>query len=381
MEYREFTQLVERSPDEAHSAANKIIETVEAQPKKIIFGMDESIAMVTNAMFTPVGYTSAEGVKTLGQAHILLEGVPGIGKTDIEKLLGLAVRAKFSRIDGHADLLPRHIIGGEIYSTVLGKFFLEKGPIFGNIVLFDEVNRATPVAHAPFLGAMEERQVVLQRTDLGSGQMPSEIYPLCPIGDTKKLFFWVQASLNPIDKGGEGTFPLSAAQLDRFAFSIPMHYPNRDEEKRIRDTNVYGQKIDKVIDLETVLAISQFVFERMTISPDADEYLQRLIENTRPKKTSPNGSRESASAELCEFVDMNIERGISPRTNFIFTAGARMRAFRRSVTTVTVEDVKAVASMVMRHRLVLTREAKAEGFDFIDDVIKMVLDGTEVYQL
>lgn len=385
MDVREFTETLQKDPNGAHEVAARIMEQVEAQPKKMIFGQDGVITQLTNAMFTPVAYTAPDGSKVLGQAHVIIEGPPGVGKTDIAKGLSQAVEGKFSRVDGHPELLPRDLIGGEIYNPVLGRHFLVKGPLFAHTVLMDEINRTPPQTQAPLLGAMEERQITLNRTDMTGGAVYSEPYPLYPISDrpedARKLAFWLTATMNPLEKGGSGVYPLGEAQLDRFAISVSMGYPPREEEKKIRDTNVLSRKIDRVTDLGTLLAIRDLIFQRMKLAEDANEYIQRLIENSRPKRTDPSGTRDGASKELFDFIQTYVQYGISPRTDYVFHAVARTHAFRRGSDIIAIEDVKAVAPMVMHHRLVLTREATAESSDFVDRVVEKILAGTAPYSL
>ncbi|MDP2598902.1 MAG: MoxR family ATPase [Candidatus Liptonbacteria bacterium] len=353
------------------------IELIKAQPKKWLFGMDHAIDVAMLGLFTRVPFT-AQGRKELGQAHMLWLDVPGVGKTDLVRALSFAIDASSQFIGGNPEMMPREIVGSEIYVQALGKFFLRKGPIFSNIILFDELNRTHPKAQAMFLQAMEERIAILEETDVVKGDFRKIEFPLFPIKGGPKRFFWVLATANPIEN--LGVYKVPEAQLDRFTFSYSIGHPPREEEKKIRTDNVLSdvggkrKEIEKVVDLCEVLEICDLIRETV---PDPkrgpDEYIMRIIENSRPGRES----RESATDELKEYIDTYVLEGVSPRSNFHFAEGCRTQAFMSSRSYISLEDVKFIAPLVMAHRIILSPKALS-GHITAKDVVKKILENTEV---
>ncbi|HUZ93154.1 MAG TPA: MoxR family ATPase [Candidatus Paceibacterota bacterium] len=364
--------------------AREKIKLVAAQPRKWLFGIDRAIDELVEAMFTLIPYT-AHGRKELGQAHVLLRDVPGVGKTDLIRSLSFAVGATSSLVSGHPELMPRDIMGGEIYIGHTGKFFLRKGPIFSHMFLFDEINRAHAKTQAPTLQAMEERIAILEETDVDMKGYRKVEFPLLPVGDApdeRRLFFWFLATANPVEQ--EGTYELPEAQLDRFTYSLRIGYPARDCEMRIRAGNVVGGSdgvrptIENVISLPEALDVSELIFKEIESSGGqakrANEYIQRLVENSRPE----SAARASAKKSLRDCVDLNVRMkgGLSPRANFHFEAAARTNAFLHgNGRFVTVDDVKSVAVRIMNHRIQLTGSAKGRGITG-EDVAREIIEGT-----
>ena len=271
-------------------------------------------------------------VGLLADGHLLLEGLPGLAKTTAVKALASALDVQFSRIQFTPDLLPADLVGTQIYNPRDGSFSTRKGPVFANIVLADEINRAPAKVQSALLEAMQERQVTL--------------------GDTTHLLpspFLVLATQNPIEQ--EGTYPLPEAQVDRFLMKIRVDYPSRDEEREVMRRSVEQPKTVKpVLDVET-LGSARALVSSLTMEPVVGEYILDLVRATR--NASAHG------AELGRFIEF----GASPRASLSLALAARATAFIQGRGFVTPDDVKAVARDVLRHRVLLTYEAEAEEMD------------------
>jgi len=283
-------------------------------------------------------------VALLTGGHILLEGLPGLAKTLMVRTLAEAIHTSFRRIQFTPDLLPTDIIGTPVFDQAAGDFKVQKGPIFANIILADEINRAPPKVQAALLEAMEERQVTIA-------------------GDTFRLEdpFMVLATQNPVEL--HGTYPLAEAQLDRFAMKLEIGYPDRAEEKEI----VHRVAKGTTIPVDTVITVEQIAAAREAVSEVRleDEILDYIVELTF-------ATREPAEYGLSDF-DSLIEYGASPRATIFLTRTARARAFLLGRDYVLPDDVKAMAPKVMRHRLRTTYEADARGIDS-DQIITRVLE-------
>lgn len=370
--------------------ARKIIGQVQNEAGKWLIGIDQAIGKAVMALFTLVPYT-AFGEKKFGQAHILLLDVPGVGKTDLARSLSFAIGASCGFIDGHPELLKSEIVGTEVWNAGLGKFFLRKGPIFNHIIIYDEINRTPPKGQTAFLQSMEERMVILEETDSEKGELTNRRFSLYPINPdlddpNQDLFFWVMATANPIEQ--EGTYTLPEAQLDRFTFAFRVGFPPRDAEKRIRAQNVcftesnIRKKIVQIVDLKVVLEISHMIRESVRTTDLANEYIMRLIENSRPFSES----RKFATGQLKQFIDdyiVSVDKesgeggGLSPRTNFHFEAGSRTHAFLQGRDAISIEDVKAVAHLIMDHRIISNAQAIGSGVSK-KQIVKKILNGTKV---
>jgi MoxR-like ATPase len=281
--------------------------------------------------------------------HVLLEGVPGLAKTLTVRTLCDAISAKFARVQFTPDLLPADLIGTVVYNQPKGEFTSKLGPIFANLVLADEINRAPAKVQSALLEAMQERQVTIgDRT-----------HPL-------PQPFIVMATQNPIEQ--EGTYPLPEAQVDRFMIMVKVGYPTREEERKIMDRMTQP---DQALGVEPVVTPAQLldarnIVRQVYVDDKVKEYIVDVIFATRePQK---HGMKDLASL---------IEYGASPRASIALNLAARAHAFLRHRGYVTPEDVKAVGPDVLRHRLVLTYEADAEEVT-TEQVVKRVFEVVEV---
>jgi MoxR-like ATPase len=286
------------------------------------------------------------GILTGG--HILLEGVPGLAKTLAVRTLAEVIRTTFQRIQFTPDLLPADIIGTMVFDQRTGEFRPKRGPLFTNILLADEINRAPAKVQAALLEAMQEKQVTIG----------SETHAL----DEP---FLVLATQNPIEQ--EGTYPLPEAQLDRFMLKVFVGYPNRDDEKEILWRMAGGQDIpvSRVADPEEILAIRRTIAE-LYMDQKIVDYIVDVVRATR----------EPQSIGLHEVRPL-IAYGASPRASIYLAQAARAHAFLRGRAYVVPEDVKAMAPDVLRHRVLLTFEAEAEDITS-DGVIHKILEAVDV---
>jgi MoxR-like ATPase len=280
--------------------------------------------------------------------HVLLEGVPGLAKTLTVHTICDAISAQFSRIQFTPDLLPADVVGTTIYSQQKGEFSSKLGPIFANLVLADEINRAPAKVQSALLEAMQERQVTLGDTT----------YPL-------PSPFIVMATQNPIEQ--EGTYPLPEAQMDRFMLMIKVGYPSRDEELKIMDrmTSKVRAKAQPVATPERLLA-ARGVVQDIYIDERVKNYIVDVVLSTRHPE-------EQGMKDLGPLIEF----GASPRASIALNLAARAHAFLRHRGYVTPEDVKAVGPDVLRHRIVLSYEAEAEEVT-AEDVVRRVFEVVEV---
>lgn len=287
------------------------------------------------------------GILTGG--HILLEGLPGLAKTLTIRSLAQAIDTGFSRIQFTPDMLPADVIGTEIFNPKEATYVVRKGPIFSNLVLADEINRAPAKVQAALLEAMQERQ----------GTIGGETFYL-------EEPFLVLATQNPIEQ--EGTYPLPEAQVDRFMLKVVVDYPSKDEERKIVDRMASGQPIPEVRRVtgpQEILA-ARSVVEKIWIDEKVRDYLVDVARATR--QPAEYGVRD---------LDGMIETGASPRASINLMKAAKAHAFLQSRSYVTPHDVKSVALEVLRHRVILTYEAEAEGKSN-DDVVRKILDNVPV---
>jgi MoxR-like ATPase len=280
--------------------------------------------------------------------HVLLEGVPGLAKTLTVRTLCDAIHAKFARIQFTPDLLPADLVGTVVYNQPKGEFTSKLGPIFANLVLADEINRAPAKVQSALLEAMQERQVTIG----------DKTYPLPEP-------FIVMATQNPIEQ--EGTYPLPEAQIDRFMLMVNVTYPTREDERKIMDrmTQPEPLKVEGVVTPAELLD-ARNVVKQVYVDEKVKEYIVDVVFATRePQK---HGLKDLAP--LVEF-------GASPRASIALNLAARAHAFLRHRGYVTPEDVKAVGPDVLRHRLVLTYEADAEEVTS-EQIVKKVFEVVEV---
>jgi MoxR-like ATPase len=286
-------------------------------------------------------------ISLIADGHVLLEGVPGIAKTLLIKTLSQAIDASFSRVQFTPDLLPADITGTKIFNQQTCGFSTVKGPIFNQFVLADEINRAPPKVQSALLEAMQERQVTIQ----------GETFPL-------PLPFFVLATENPIEH--EGTYPLPEAQMDRFMFKILMGYPTKEEEITILDRFTEGTVITPkpVISAESILSLQQFL-PRIYADVEIKRYVTDLTDATR----NPG----SYSLPLSDYIAY----GASPRATIFLVLGAKAHAMLQGRGYVVPEDVKAIAAEVLRHRIILTYQAEADGIT-TDSIITQILQTVPV---
>ena len=313
---------------------SEFIERITAQINKVIVGQKYMIERLI--------------VGLLCNGHILLEGVPGLAKTLSVKCLSDTIQTKFQRIQFTPDLLPADLIGTMIYHGKTGEFTVKRGPVFANLILADEINRAPAKVQSALLEAMQERQVT--------------------IGDsTFKLDepFLVLATQNPIEQ--EGTYPLPEAQVDRFMLKIIVTYPNKTEEKEIINRMTSGENIsiEKVITPQDIVKAREVV-NQVYIDEKIKDYILDIVFATR----------KPAEYNLEEIQPL-IEYGASPRASIYLTMAAKAHAFIRRRGHVTPDDIKSICPDVLRHRIILTYEAEAEE-KTSDEVVKQILDNIEV---
>jgi MoxR-like ATPase len=287
-------------------------------------------------------------IALLADGHILLEGVPGLAKTLLVKTTAQAISADFSRIQFTPDLLPADLVGTQIYNPKSGEFSIHQGPLFANIVLADEINRAPAKVQSALLEAMQERQIT--------------------IGDTTYKMddlFLVLATQNPIEQ--EGTYPLPEAQVDRFMLKVNVDYPTRAEERIIIDrmTNAIAPKVSPVVSPQDILRARQTI-KQIYVDDKIKEYVLDLVLATR----NPGSNGLSDLNNLIDF-------GASPRASISLIQAARAHAFLKGRGFVTPDDIKQISPDVLRHRVITTYEAEAENITS-DHIVKRILDYTQV---
>jgi len=285
----------------------------------------------------------------LANGHVLLEGVPGLAKTLAVKTLSDCIQGDFKRIQFTPDLLPADVVGTLIYSPNQGEFTTKKGPIFTNLLLADEINRAPAKVQSALLEGMQERQVTIG----------DETFPL-------PSPFLVLATENPIDQ--EGTYPLPEAQMDRFMLKLVVDYPDRSEELKILDANAnvsVQRKVNPVVDAETIFRSRKLV-DQIYLDEKLKGYLVDLVLATR--KPSDHGLSE---------IEPFIRFGASPRATISLALAAKAIAFTQGRSFVTPQDLKDIAPDVLRHRVIVSYEAEAENVTS-DEIIQKILDTVAV---
>ncbi len=283
----------------------------------------------------------------LTRGHILLEGVPGLAKTLAVKTLSAAIDTRFQRIQFTPDLLPADLIGTMIFNPKDGTFSPRKGPIFSNILLADEINRAPAKVQSALLEAMQERQITIGDTT----------YPL-------QEPFLVMATQNPIEQ--EGTYPLPEAQIDRFMLKLKIDYPDRKEERQILDLMARDEPIavEKVVRPADILRVREVVKE-VYMDERIKDYIVQLVYATRRP--------QDFKLDLKDLIQF----GASPRATIFLAQASRAHAFIKGRGYVTPEDIKAIGLDVLRHRIILTYEAEAEEVT-TESVISRIFDAVQV---
>ena len=286
-------------------------------------------------------------VGILANGHVLIEGVPGLAKTTAVKTLAQALDCRFSRIQFTPDLLPADLLGTLVYNPRDGQFSTKKGPIFGNIILADEVNRAPAKVQSALLEAMQERQVTIG----------DHTFPL----DEP---FMVLATQNPIEQ--EGTYPLPEAQVDRFMLKLRVSYPTRQEEREIMDRVdvLHETEVRRVVSKAEILQARETV-NQIYVDDKAKNYIVDIVQATRHP--------EAFGLDLKHLI----EYGASPRATIYLQQAARALAFLQGEGNVFPNDVKQVAPDLLRHRVIVTYEAEAEGLSS-EDIIRRILETVPV---
>ncbi|TET69906.1 MAG: MoxR family ATPase [Candidatus Zixiibacteriota bacterium] len=286
-------------------------------------------------------------VGLLADGHILIEGVPGLAKTLSVKTLSDAIQTKFQRIQFTPDLLPADLIGTLIYNPRDGGFTTKKGPIFANIILADEINRAPAKVQSALLEAMQERQVTIGENTFKLDQP-----------------FLVLATQNPIEQ--EGTYPLPEAQIDRFMLKLSVTYPDKEEEMEIQNRMTIGEtyEANRVISPEDILKARKVVHE-VYIDQKVKEYIVNIVMATR--------NPDEYGLQLKDLIAY----GASPRATIYLNLAGKAHAFLRGRGYVTPEDIKSIGMDVLRHRIIVTYEAEAEEVTS-EHIVKQVFDHIEV---
>ncbi|MBI3829600.1 MAG: MoxR family ATPase [Planctomycetes bacterium] len=310
------------------------IEQVKLEVRKVLVGQDELLARLMVALLTG--------------GHVLLEGVPGLAKTTAIKALAGAVHAKFQRIQFTPDLLPADLLGTLIYNPRDGNFTTKKGPIYANLILADEINRAPSKVQSALLEAMQEHQVTIGEQTF-------------PLEDP----FLVLATQNPIEQ--EGTYPLPEAQVDRFMLKVVVGYPKKPEERKVMDLALSEtlRPVKAVVTPEQIKQMQALV-RRIYMDDKVKDYVLELVSATRHPE----------QYKLNELKNL-IEYGASPRASIYLCMAAQANAFLNARGFVTPQDVKDIAYDVLRHRVILSYEAEAEE-KTPEMVVKKILDSVPV---
>ncbi|MBI5500892.1 MAG: MoxR family ATPase [Deltaproteobacteria bacterium] len=324
------------------------VRAIQDKVQKETAAIDRAIYEVAKVIVGQKAMIERILVSLLTGGHVLLEGVPGLAKTLAIRTVTQSISAKFQRIQFTPDLLPADLIGTVVYNQQQGTFTPKKGPIFTNLLLADEINRAPAKVQSALLEAMQERQVTIGDTT----------YPLAEP-------FLVMATQNPIEH--EGTYPLPEAQVDRFMLKVLVEYPARDEELSILERMATGKPPtpEPALTPEDILRIREVVDE-VYIDERIKGYIVDIVLATRDPKAH----------KLADLVDF-IEYGASPRASIALAKASKAHAFLRHRGYVTPEDIKAIGPDVLRHRVILTYEAEAEEMT-AERIVQRVLETVPV---
>ena len=335
MRQEELQELQSRISD-----ASSFIRPLRTEIGRIVAGQEQLVDRVLLSL--------------IANGHLLLEGVPGLAKTLLVKTVAQAMDGAFSRIQFTPDLLPSDVVGTTIYNQNDHTFSVKKGPVFANLVLADEINRAPSKVQSALLECMQERQATISGETIS---MPSP--------------FLVLATQNPIEQ--EGTYPLPEAQVDRFMFKLKVDYPTREAERSVIDrmahpeTNLSAMAVAKLSDIENARGWVDKVYMDEKIL----EYILDIVIATRPKRHAELSGRQNG-VKLGDLAEL-IQFGASPRAGIALALAAKGAAFLEGRAYVIPQEVKALAPDVLRHRLILSYEAEAEGLD-ADSIIERILN-------
>ncbi|UCD56608.1 MAG: MoxR family ATPase [Candidatus Hydrogenedentota bacterium] len=313
---------------------SKLVRTLMSEIAKVIVGQKYMVERLL--------------VGLLSNGHILLEGVPGLAKTTAVRILSECISTKFQRIQFTPDLLPADLVGTQVYNPKDGQFTIKKGPIFANMILADEINRAPAKVQSALLEAMQERQVTIGEKTFRLDEP-----------------FLVLATQNPIEQ--EGTYPLPEAQVDRFMLKLKISYPNKQEEREIMDRVVVGADFH----LKSVVTPKDILDARSAVnSVYIDDKIKDYIVNV------VFATREPASFGMPELESL-LEYGASPRASIYLSQTAKAYAFMQGRGYVTPQDVKSIGMDVLRHRVIVSYEAEAEDMSS-EDIIHKIFEHVEV---
>lgn len=307
------------------------IQLLRDQIASVIVGQEQAVDLVLTAI--------------LANGHVLIEGVPGVAKTLLARLIAQLIEAKFSRIQFTPDLMPSDVLGTTVFNMKTSEFDFHQGPIFADVVLVDEINRAPAKTQAALFEVMEERQVSVDGTTHRMGEL-----------------YTILATQNPVEQ--EGTYKLPEAQLDRFLMKITMGYPSLEEEVAILERHHTNAKLIRLEDItpaitcEELLSLRTFM-SQVFVEPSLLKYIALIVEQTRTSKA--------------------VYLGASPRASVAMMQSAKAYALLQGRDFVTPEDIKFVAPYVLQHRLILTAEAEMEGYSPIK-VTQRLIDKVEVPQ-
>lgn len=323
-----------REVDEQVKAESAFVDSVLTEASRVIVGQRYMLERLLMGLLTG--------------GHVLLEGVPGLAKTLTVKTIADTLDSSFRRIQFTPDLLPADLVGTTIYNQATASFSVRQGPIFANVILADEVNRAPAKVQSALLEAMQEKQVTIGDTTF---RLPDP--------------FIVMATQNPVEQ--EGTYPLPEAQIDRFMLMVKVGYPSREEERAIMDRMGEGPApaASRVVAADQILRAREVV-DRIYVDPRVKDYVVNLVFATREPERA--GLRELAGY---------IAHGASPRASIYLLRAAKAHAFLRHRGFVTPDDVKAVGFDVLRHRVIPTYEAEAEELTS-EKMVQKIFDKVEV---
>lgn len=311
------------------TALNQAVMSIRNEIRKIIVGQDEMIRLIITAL--------------LADGHVLIEGVPGVAKTMTAKLVARSVDAGFSRVQFTPDLMPSDVLGTPVFNPKEAQFEFKKGPVFSNIVLVDEINRAPAKTQSALLEIMEERQATVD----------GKTYPMASP-------FMVLATQNPVEQ--EGTYRLPEAQLDRFLFKVMVPYPSEAEELTIltqfhqMGNTAVTEMVKPVLSAQQIVALRQQI-RTLLIEEKLLQFIARLVHQTRNNKS--------------------VYLGASPRASLAIMNASKATAALQGRDFVTPEDILAIAPAVLRHRIILSPDKEMEGITE-DDVIRQIIQGMDV---
>jgi MoxR-like ATPase len=344
--FHNFFMLMDARETTTREQIFEAIEEVAREVNNVIVGQEWLVQRLLIGLFSEIPYSfKRDEEEKAGYGHVLLEGVPGLAKTLTVMTLANTIGAKFQRIQFTPDLLPADIIGTRIFDTALGSFRTEKGPIFANLILADEINRATQKTQSALLEAMQERQVTIGETTF-------------PLDEP----FWVLATQNPVEQ--EGVYALPEAQVDRFSLKVKVDYPTHADEAAMLARNLSQLTVKPIMEHTDVIRLRRRIGVETFVSDSIREYVVRIVRATR------NGLATSLPV-----VSEMILHGASPRAAQHLLALARTTAFFAGRDFVLPVDVKRIAPDALRHRLIRTVRAEAENVspdEIVEEMLKKV---------